>query len=127
MAPVLYISYDGIMEPLGQSQVLRYLEQLSSTHNIVLVSYEKENDWYDKVNREALQLQMISADIKWFPLRYHKTPSGLASAFDIFQGVLVSSWIVAKHHIQIVHARSYVSAVIALTLKKIFGACCRHR
>ena len=26
---VLYLSYDGIMEPLGQSQVLSYLENLS--------------------------------------------------------------------------------------------------
>ncbi|NMQ20408.1 hypothetical protein E4P82_15115 [Candidatus Competibacter phosphatis] len=24
---ILYISYDGILEPLGQSQVLRYLER----------------------------------------------------------------------------------------------------
>ena len=29
MAKVLYITYDGILEPLGQSQVLNYLEKLS--------------------------------------------------------------------------------------------------
>lgn len=118
---ILYFSYDGILEPLGQSQVLRYLEQLSTKHEIYLVSYEKQEDWRDNAKRETLRAYMVEVGIKWFPLRYHKTPSGLATAFDIFQGLLISSWIVAKHRIQIVHARSYVPSVVALILKKIFA------
>ena len=40
---VLYISYDGIMEPLGYSQVLKYLEHLSTDFDITLISYEKSS------------------------------------------------------------------------------------
>lgn len=39
---VLYISYDGILEPLGQSQVLAYLKKLALGRNIYLLTFEKK-------------------------------------------------------------------------------------
>ena len=42
---ILYVSYDGLLEPLVQSQVLRYLEKLSSNHQIYQISFEKLDDW----------------------------------------------------------------------------------
>lgn len=119
-SPVLYISYDGILEPLGQSQVLRYLERLAPDHKIVLMSFEKPDDWQQIGRREALRKQIRAAGITWIPLRYHKRPSALATAFDIAQGVAVGAWAVMRHRIRIVHARSYVPSVIALALKKLF-------
>ncbi len=41
---ILYISYDGILEPLGQSQVLAYQEQLAKDFDIILMSFEKTAD-----------------------------------------------------------------------------------
>lgn len=117
---VLYISYDGILEPLGQSQVLRYLERLAPDHKIALISFEKPHDWQQVERREALHKQIRAAGITWIPLRYHKRPSALATAFDIVQGIVVGSWVVMRHRVQIIHARSYVSSVIALALKKVF-------
>lgn len=38
---ILYISYDGILEPLGYSQVLKYMESLSKDFEITLISFEK--------------------------------------------------------------------------------------
>ena len=118
---VLYLSYDGILEPLGQSQVLRYLERLAPDHKIVLISFEKPHDWLQIDSREALRSQIRAAGITWIPLRYHKRPSALATAFDIAQGVVVGAWAVMRHRVRIVHARSYVPSVIALALKKLFG------
>ena len=70
MARVLYITYDGILEPLGQSQVLNYLKALSLEHKIFLLSYEKKNDltsfsYYNSVKKECEAL-----DIKWVHLNY---------------------------------------------------------
>lgn len=120
MSKILYISYDGILEPLGQSQVLRYLERLAADHQIVLISFEKPHDWQQVERREALRHQIHAAGIRWIPLRYHKRPSALATAFDIAQGIVVGSWAVMRHRVRIVHARSYVPSVIALALKKLF-------
>lgn len=120
MTAILYISYDGSLEPLGQSQVLRYLERLAADHKIVLISFEKPHDWQQADQRESLRNQIRAAGIAWIPLRYHKRPSALATAIDIAQGVIVGAWAVMRHRVRIVHARSYVSSVIALTLKKLF-------
>src|SRR3954453_19797515 len=38
---ILYISYDGMLEPLGQSQVVAYLEMLAPGRRIHLISFEK--------------------------------------------------------------------------------------
>jgi len=121
MSSILYISYDGLMEPLGQSQVWRYLSGLSERYRIVLISYEKSEDWADEAARERLKKAMCSKGVIWVPLRYHKAPSAIATTFDILLGMPVAGYLVLKHRVKIVHARSYVPAVIALTLKKVLG------
>lgn len=118
---VLYISYDGILEPLGQSQVLRYLERLAAHRRIVLISFEKTEDWQQTERRDMLRRDIRAAGITWIPLRYHKRPSALATAFDIAQGILMGSWAAIRHRVRIVHARSYVTSVMALALKRLFG------
>ena len=50
-----------------------------------------------------------------------KSPSALATSFDIVVGIFSGLWYVLRHQIQVVHARSYVPAVMALTLKKLTG------
>lgn len=120
-AAVLYLSYDGILEPLGQAQVLRYLERLAADRRMVLMSFEKPDDWMEREQREAMRRHMQATGIDWIPLRYHKRPRSLATAYDIAFGTLVGAWAVLRHSVGIVHARSYVASVIALALKQLFG------
>jgi glycosyltransferase involved in cell wall biosynthesis len=123
----LYISYDGMLEPLGQSQVYQYLAKLAldSALDITLISYEKPLDWANSKLRNAIQDKMKSANIHWIPLTYHKRPSAIATAFDIFHGFAVAGSLQMKglatgKPFRLVHARSYVASVIALMLLKIF-------
>jgi len=118
---VLYITYDGLMEPLGQSQVFGYLGKLARQHDITLVSYEKAKDWADKPRREALAKEVRSAGIRWIALRYHRRPTLLATSYDLAHGFVVCALLVLRFRIRIVHARSYVPAVLALALKRIFA------
>lgn len=118
---VLYISYDGLMEPLGQSQVLQYLQKLAAAHQITLVTYEKKEDWDDAPRRDQLRAQVRAAGIRWVPLRYHRRPSLPATAFDIALGVVVCTYFALRDRLQIVHARSYVPSVIALVLRRFLG------
>jgi len=120
MARVLYISYDGLLEPLGQSQVLQYLKKLAACHEITLVSYERKADWAEVAKRKALKKIVKDAGIKWIPLRYHKSPTALATSYDLLRGFFVCTYLSIRYRIQIVHARSYVSSVLALALKRIF-------
>ena len=118
---VLYISYDGMLEPLGKSQVLAYLKHLVADRPIHLISFEKAGDWANVAERERIARDISGAGIVWHPLHYHKVPSVLATAFDIMQCIIVGVWLCVRYKIKIIHARSYVSSIIALTLKKLFN------
>ena len=118
---VLYISYDGMLEPLGQSQVLAYLERLANDREIHLLSYEKRDDWHDTERRQRVSARIASAGIHWHPRRYHKSPSVLATAYDIGVGALAGLWLTLLHRIRIVHARSDIPALMAWVVKMLTG------
>jgi glycosyltransferase involved in cell wall biosynthesis len=119
-AGILYISYDGMLEPLGQSQVLAYLEQLTAGHRIHLISFEKPEDM-NPAARKAMKDRIRAAGIDWHPLRYHRRPSALATAWDIAVGSCIAAFLVLRHRLRLVHARSYVAALMALPLKQLLG------
>lgn len=119
---VIYISYDGMLEPLGQSQVVAYLRTLSVFSSIFLISFEKKSGWLELDRRLRIGTDIETAGIKWIPLRYHKSPTLLATAFDILLAIGIGILLVFKAKARIIHARSYVAAIVALTLKKITGA-----
>lgn len=122
MARLLYVSYDGMLEPLGQGQVLGYLEPLAATHTIHLVSFEKARDRRDAVRMQAMRDRLAARGVHWTALRYHKSPSALATAFDIAVGQTLVLFLALRHRIQIFHARSYVPALIVLPAVRLTGA-----
>ena len=119
---ILYISYDGMLEPLGQSQVVAYLEKLAPGRRIHLVSFEKAADWADEKRRQAMREWLAKASIGWHPLRYHKRPSVLATIHDIIVGSALAIRLAHRHQLGILHARSYVAAFMALLAKDPVGA-----
>ena len=110
-----------MLEPLGQSQVLSYLENLAHNRQIHLISFEKSADWANVYERDRIANDIAAAGIAWHPLRYHKYPSALATAWDIICGISLGLCLVLQHRIGVVHARSYVPSVMALTIKRFVG------
>ena len=121
---VLFISYNGMLDPLGQSQVLPYLRELSKKGVVfTLLSFERrdafEND--GPARCAELQRELAHQNIEWHWLRYHQTPSVPATAYDVLRGILSAKQLVRKNRIEMVHARSHIAATIALALKKQLG------
>src|SRR5258708_3094490 len=110
------------MEPLGQSQILPYLRQLARGRRLPLITFEKGRDLDDAPRKARFEGLTSRAGIRWIPLRYHKKPGGLATAYDLAVGLAVGIFICSTGRVRIVHARSYVPAVLALVLKRLFGA-----
>lgn len=121
MARVLYVSYDGLMEPLGQSQILQYVRGLAAEHAIFLLTYEKPADLADKARGTRLHNELSASGISWIRLTYHKRPTVPATAFDIAFGFLAGLYICLREKIDVVHARSYVPCLIGLALKRTLG------
>lgn len=118
---VLYISYDGILEPIGRSQVFLSLRRLASRHSIALITFEKPSDLADEARVRETREACAAAGLEWITLTYHRTPSLLATAFDIVCGFSVAASWLRRRNIEIIHARSYVPALIAWLLARLFG------
>ena len=118
---VLYISYNGMLEPLGQSQVIPYLRELSKLGiRFTLLSFERDAVFTPDgaLLREELRGQLASHGIEWHYLRYHRKPSLPATIYDVVNGVRYARKLVLQSRIEMVHARSHIAATIAMALKK---------
>ena len=118
---LLYLSYDGILEPLGQSQILSYLEKLSRSYEIYLISFEKKKDLQNIESYSLIKKKINNSNIRWYKFTYHKYPLLISTLFDIFYGLIVSAYLILSKKIFVIHARSYVPGFTALILKKITG------
>ncbi len=119
-AKVLYISYDGLTDPLGRSQILPYLTRLSQrAHRITILSCEKPNRMAS--DGERIRQLCAEAGLSWQPLAYHKNPPILSSAFDAAALQRTAVQLHRKKRFDAVHCRSYIPARAGLALKHRFG------
>ena len=72
MKKVLFITYDGILEPLGYSQILSYLIHLSKNNKIHILSVEKEDDLKNKKYYLQINKLLKQNNIYWEYLKYSK-------------------------------------------------------
>jgi len=113
---VLYISYDGMTDPLGQSQVIPYLKGLSAMgHHISILSCEKKL----RFEQEGVEIKnlLLQNNIQWFPIFYTPSPPVLSTLKDVWNLKKKSREICVQEAIEIVHCRSYISALIGQGLK----------
>jgi len=117
---VLYISYDGMTDPLGQSQVIPYIVGLQQKgHQFTLLSCEKK-ERFEKYGADIRQY-LEAHHIDWQPIFYTPSPPILAKYWDIFQLRRKASQLHKEHGFDLTHCRSYVSADIGWYLKQRFG------
>jgi len=120
---VLYISYNGMLDALGQSQVLPYLRELSAKGvHFTLLSFERAGAFTADGESRCKELQMaLSAEnIEWHYLKYHQRPSLPATIYDVIAGIRYAARLVKRNRIGMVHARAQIAATIALGLKRRF-------
>lgn len=120
-AGVLFISYDGVLEPLGESQVTSYLNGLAQDFEIRLLSFEKRRDLGDAERLRRRRSDLAAAGIAWRALPYHRHPSLLATTFDVAAGIVAACRETRSHRVRLVHARGYVPSLIALAVKRLTG------
>lgn len=113
---VLYISYDGMTDPLGQSQVLPYISGLSKHFKFHLISFEKPTNF----NRHEQTIRQIcnEHEITWHPLMYTKRPPVLSTVYDIYKMFKLAKKLDNRYDFKIVHCRSYISAFVGISFKK---------
>ena len=117
----LYLSRNGLLEPLGQSQVFAYLRGLSRDYNITLITYEKDEDWADKARLQKARRDCKDLGIRWLPQHFRQRPKIVAPAFSMIRMVWLVRREVRRRDIRLIHARSNIPAATALAVSWITG------
>jgi len=117
---VLFISYDGITDPLGQSQVLPYLAGLRRHgYRIVLISCEKPEAF--KAKNIDVKKQVEEIGIRWYPLPYTKRPPVISTLIDLFRIRKKAATLHREYHFKLVHTRPGIPALVGVWMKKKWG------
>jgi glycosyltransferase involved in cell wall biosynthesis len=120
---IIFISYDGLTEQLGQSQIVPYLVGIADRHlfrgRIIILSFDKPVYMSDQAEVSRISQILESAGIIWVSKRYHKKPAVLSTLIDVIAGITTTARLIRKYNINIIHARSYVPALIGLFFKKL--------
>ena len=119
---VLYLTRNGMLEPLGQSQVLAYLRGLSRDYQITLISFEKPEDFADAAAMAGVRRDCESHGIRWLPQRFRYRPKIVAPAWSM----LLLLWLCVRETLSggagLVHGRGYVPATVAMFAGRLTGA-----
>ncbi len=117
---ILFISYDGMTDPLGQSQVIPYLQGLTNAGYVIfLLSCEKKEAFQQ--HKEAIADLLKKSSIHWEPLQYTKHPPILSTLFDIIQLKRKAKKIHRQYKLDMVHTRAGVPTLVGLWLKNKYG------
>ena len=107
-------------DPLGQSQVIPYLQGLSKKgFQFYLLSCEKP-EAFEK-NAAAVKKMLDGYSIEWHPIQYTKKPPVISTLKDILHLRKKAKQIHQQYQIDMVHTRPGIPALIGLMMKKKFG------
>ena len=117
---ILFISYDGLTDPLGQSQIIPYLAGLSKyNYEFTILSCDKP-DRYKKYKSKILE-SLKPHSIKWVSIPYHKKPAIFSSVYDFYQLKIEAARLHRKIKFDMVHTRPGIPALLGLWMKKKWG------
>ncbi len=117
----LYITLNGVLEPLGRSQVLPYIFTLSRRgFPYALLSMERDRDLQDRGAVQRLEGELQAHGIPWLRLPYHSGGAGpvLSNCWTLFWS---GRHLIRREAIRLLHARSYVAASVAWALRRATG------
>lgn len=119
--PVLYITRNGLCEPLGQSQVLAYLLGLAQDYRFTVISFEKPADLADQETLLRVRHLCDAHGIRWLPQRFRPGPALIAPLLSMLQFLWLCLREVRQGNAVLIHARSYIPAAVAALVNRLTG------
>ncbi len=120
MKKILFISYDGMTDPLGQSQVIPYLTGLTKFgYEFTILSCDKP--YRHKTQKDYIKSILEPFSIKWISIPYHKKPPVFSSVYDVLMLKKKARQLHSSERFDMVHTRAGIPALIGLWMKKRLG------
>lgn len=120
MKKILYVSFDGMTDALGQSQVIPYMIGLTKLgHSITILSCEKPGKL--KEHGDKIKKLLVKEKIEWNYHLFSSKPPLLSKFFDFYKMKSKAIKLQQKVSFDIVHCRSYLSSMVGMHLQKKYG------
>lgn len=120
---MLYVTYWGATEALGQSLVLPSVVRLAQGGaRITLVTFDKREDFASRDEFARILGELERAGIRWIALRYHKRPQLPAKLYDVLRACVTGIATQLRGSTAIVHARTFVGGLAGLVLAPLLRA-----
>jgi glycosyltransferase involved in cell wall biosynthesis len=120
MKKILYVSFDGMTDALGQSQVIPYMIGLTKLgYKVTILSCEKSSKLKD--HGEVIKNLLLKEGIEWHYHLFSTKPPLVSKFYDLYVLKAKAKTLYEKNIFDIVHCRSYMSAMVGLGLKNKFG------
>ena len=105
----VYFTYDGLLDPLGRSQIIPYVQRLvTAGHSFVIISYEKQQRSAAEIL--AMECSLNMARVEWLRLPFGTGKMGFLQ--NIIRGMLLVRKTCKRICPDIVHLRGFMPAVI---------------
>jgi glycosyltransferase involved in cell wall biosynthesis len=113
---ILFLSYDGLTDHLGRSQVIPYLNGFcDSGYSVSVISADKPDKYSN--DRELVESE-LHPSCRWHSLVYHKSPPLLSTWYDLRNMERIADGII-KHEVPThIHCRSYPAMEVGSSLGK---------
>lgn len=107
-------------DPLGQSQVIPYLSNLTKYgYTFTILSCDKPGKYV--ANKEYVEKLIATFPIKWVSIPYHKNPPVLSALYDYFALKNAAKNLHSINHFDMVHTRPGLPTLVAIYLQKKIG------
>ena len=116
---ILFVSYDGMTDSLGQSQVLPYIRELSKKdYRYTLISFEKEARYQQ--HHTTIEKICVAAEIDWISIPYAGSIPIISTIWNVYRLKKEVFKLQKRRPIDLFHSRSHVPSLAAhsLFLKK---------
>ncbi|MFD2190052.1 glycosyltransferase [Pistricoccus aurantiacus] len=114
---VLFITYDGLLDPLGASQILPYLYSIAEhPRHLHIISFEKTNRF--KSGADTLRYALQEKGIGWSPLSFTSRMGKLGKVWDLLRMYATALALQLRYKFGIIHCRSYQAMQVGCFLKR---------
>jgi glycosyltransferase involved in cell wall biosynthesis len=118
---ILYVTMDGVLQPLGYSQVFRVVHGLAQRGiRYHLLSLERKRDWENQARRCEVRSKLQEFGAEWTSFLYDEQGGGRAALNNLGRLIQAISGILRTGDVGLIHARGYQATIAAWSLRPVF-------
>jgi glycosyltransferase involved in cell wall biosynthesis len=112
---ILFVSYDGMTDSLGQSQVLPYIREISKKgYRYTLISFEKDDRY--KQHYKTIEQICANSEVDWIPISYAGRIPIISTIWNVYRLKKEVFKLHKRRPIDLFHSRSHVPSLAAHSL-----------